>query len=76
VSYFHRTVPDDVGAIADDAADRAGTIYAGERDSLRRLYWLPAFGLIGLVLWQLARTALEIVDDRRMVDSKLSRRPT
>ena len=41
-----------------------------ERDTLRRLYWLPAFGLIGLVLWQLARTALEIVDDRRMLDAR------
>ena len=76
VSYVHRTVPDDVGDIAGAAADRAGSIYSGERDTLRRLYWLPAFGLIGLVLWQLARTALEIVDDRRMLDTRVSRGPT
>jgi Ca-activated chloride channel homolog len=76
VSYVHRTVPDDVGDIAGAAADRAGSIYSGERDTLRRLYWLPAFGLIGLVLWQLGRTVLEIVDDRRMLDTRLSRGPT
>jgi Ca-activated chloride channel homolog len=76
VSYVHRTVPDDVSEIAGDAADRAGTIYSGERDTLRRLYWLPAFGLIALVLWQLARTALEIVDDRRMLDVRATRGPT
>ncbi len=76
VGYVHRTVPDDVGDIAGAAADRAGAIYAGERDTLRRLYWLPAFGLIALVLWQLARTALEIVDDRRMLDAQAGRGPT
>jgi Ca-activated chloride channel homolog len=76
VSYVHRTVPDDVGDIAGAAADQAGAIYADERDTLRRLYWLPAFGLIALVLWQLARTVLEIVDDRRMLDVRVSRGPT
>jgi Ca-activated chloride channel family protein len=76
VSYVHRTVPDDVDDVAGTAADQAGSIYAGERDTLRRLYWLPAFGLIGLVLWQLARTVLEIVDDRRMLDASATRGPT
>ena len=52
------------------AAGQAGTVYAGERDTVRRLYWLPAFGLIALVLWQLARTALEIVDDRRALGAR------
>ena len=44
---------------------QVGSTYAGERDTGRRLYWLPAFGLVALVLWQLATTAMEIVDDRR-----------
>jgi Ca-activated chloride channel family protein len=76
VSYVHRTVPDDVDDIAGGAADQAGAIYAGERDTLRRLYWLPAFGLIGLALWQLARTVLDIVDDRRMLHTGVARGPT
>jgi Ca-activated chloride channel family protein len=71
VGYAHRTVPDGVGEIAGAAADRAGSSHSGERDTLRRLYWIPAFGLIGLILWQLARTTLEIIDDRRMVDGRV-----
>jgi Ca-activated chloride channel homolog len=70
VVYVHRTSPDDVGGIADDAAGQVGTVYAGERDTVRRLYWLPAFGVIGLVLWQFARTTLEIVDDRRALGGR------
>jgi Ca-activated chloride channel family protein len=70
VVYVHRTAPDDVGGIADDAAGQVGTVYAGERDTVRRLYWLPAFGVIGLVLWQFARTTLEIVDDRRALGGR------
>ena len=73
VGYVHRTAPDDVGEIADDAAGQAGTVYAGERDTVRRLYWLPAFGVIGLVLWQFARTTLEIVDDRRALGGRTRR---
>ena len=76
VVYVHRTEPDDVGDIADEAAAQVGTVYAGERETVRRLYWLPAFGLIGLVLWQFARTALEIVDDRRALGAKTRRAPT
>jgi Ca-activated chloride channel family protein len=65
VAFVHRVAPGDVEDIADRAADGVGSVYAGERDTERRLYWLPAFGVVALVLWQLARTAVEIVDDRR-----------
>jgi Ca-activated chloride channel family protein len=65
VGYMHRTAPSDVSDIADASARHVGTVYAGERDTARRLYWLPAFGVIALVLWQLARTTIEIIDDRR-----------
>jgi Ca-activated chloride channel family protein len=65
ISYVHRTEPSDVGDIANASARQVGTVYAGERDTARRLYWLPAFGVIALVLWQLARTTIEIVDDKR-----------
>jgi Ca-activated chloride channel family protein len=65
VEYVHRTEPSDVGDIAEASARQVGTAYAGERDTARRLYWLPAFGVVALVLWQLARTTIEIIDDRR-----------
>jgi hypothetical protein len=65
ISYVHRTEPSDVGDIANASARQVGTVYAGERDTARRLYWLPAFGVIALVLWQLARTTIEIIDDKR-----------
>ena len=66
--------PSDVGEIAGAAADRAGTT-SGSATRLRRLYWLPAFGVIALVLWQLARTALEIVDDRRVLGGRTTEGP-
>jgi Ca-activated chloride channel family protein len=74
VPYFHRSAPEDVGAIADEASGEVGTVYAGERDSVRRLYWLPAFGVVALVLWQLARTTLEVIDDRRALGTTSRRR--
>jgi hypothetical protein len=43
---------------------------------VRRLYWLPAFGVIGLVLWQFARTTLEIIDDRRALGGTARRAST
>ena len=76
VPYAHRPAPTDVDEIADQAAGQVGTIYAGQRDTVRRLYWLPAFGVIGLVLWQFARTTLEIVDDRRALGGKARRAST
>jgi Ca-activated chloride channel family protein len=74
LAYVHRTEPSDVGAIADAAARQVGSVYAGERDTARRLYWLPAFGVIALVLWQLARTTIEIIDDRRALGGTSRRR--
>ena len=76
VMYAHRSAPSPVDEIADQAAGQVGTIYAGQRDTLRRLYWVPAFGVIGLVLWQFARTTLEIVDDRRALGGKTRRAST
>ena len=75
VPYVHRNEPNDVGDIAEVASDSVGTVYAGERETTRRLYWVPAFGLIALVLWQLGRTTLEILDDRRALGSAVVCRP-
>jgi Ca-activated chloride channel family protein len=74
VTYVHRTEPSDVSDIADASARQVGTVYAGERDTARRLYWLPAFGVIALVLWQLARTTIEIIDDKRALGRTSRRR--
>ena len=76
VLYVHRPGPTPVDEIAAEAADQVGTIYAGQRETVRRLYWLPAFGLIGLVLWQFARTTLEIVDDRRALGARTRKAST
>ena len=73
IVYAHRVAPSDVDEIADQAAGQVGTTYAGQRDTARRLYWLPAFGVIGLVLWQFARTTLEIIDDRRALGGRARR---
>jgi Ca-activated chloride channel family protein len=65
IEYLHRTraggLDDLAGAIADDAErERTGT-----RDGDQRLYWLAAFGIVALVLWQLAVTSAELSDARR-----------
>jgi hypothetical protein len=76
VTYVHRVSPSDVEEITDQAAGQVGTVYAGQRDTVRRLYWLPAFGVIALVLWQFARTTLEIIDDRRALGGTARRAST
>jgi Ca-activated chloride channel family protein len=73
VAYFHRPAATDVEEIADQSAEQVGTVYAGERDTARRLYWLPAFGVIAIVAWQLATTAVEVVDDRRALGRRARR---
>lgn len=65
VPYVHRTAPGSVEEIADAASADAGTVYAGERETARRLYWIPALGLVAVALWQWAVTTLEALDDRR-----------
>ena len=70
VPYVHRSEPSEVGDIAEAAAQSVGTVYAGERDTARRLYWLPAFGVVALVLWQFARTTREIIDDKRALSTE------
>ena len=67
--------PDDVGEIAGAAADRAGRTYSGERDTRA-----PAVLAAGVRTRRpravAARpTALEIVDDRRMLGARTSQGP-
>ena len=65
VEYFHRTSRGGLDDLAAGIADDAERERAGTREGDRRLYWVAAFGIVGLVLWQLAVTSIEYSDARR-----------
>ncbi len=65
VDYLHRTSPGGLGDLAAGIADNAEQERAGTREGDRRLYWVAAFGVVALVLWQLAVTTIEFGDARR-----------
>ena len=66
VPYLHRTSPGQgLGDLAADIAGDATRERGGTRDGDRRLYWVAAFGVVALALWQLAVTSIELSDARR-----------
>ena len=65
VDYLHRTGTGGLGGLAADIADNAERERTGTREGDRRLYWVAAFGVVALVLWQLAVTSMEFGDARR-----------
>ncbi len=65
VAYVHRTDPGGIEDLAAGIADDARRERAEARDGDRRLYWLAAFGVVALALWQLASSWLEFADARR-----------
>ena len=65
VDYLHRTGTGGLGGLAADIADNAERERTGTREGDRRLYWVAAFGVVALVLWQLAITSMEFGDARR-----------
>lgn len=67
VSYSHRSEPGGVDELAAGISEGAKRDRGGVRDGDRRLYWIPAFGLVGLALWQMAATSLEIANARRAI---------
>lgn len=67
VAYHHRTEPGGLDELAAGIADGARRDRGGTRDGDRRLYWIPAFGLVALALWQMAVTSLEIAEARRAI---------
>ena len=71
IAYVHRTEPGGLDELAAGIAEGARRDLGRTSDGVRRLYWIPAFGLVGLALWQMAVTSLEIADARRAI-----RRPT
>lgn len=71
VPYLHRTEPGGIDDIVSGIAEGARRDRGGTRDGARRLYWIPAFGVVALALWQFAATSLEVAEARRAI-----RRPT
>ena len=67
LTYAHRTGPSGIDDLAAGIADSARRERAGARDGDRRLYWIAAFGVVALALWQLAVTSLELADARRAI---------
>jgi Ca-activated chloride channel family protein len=65
LSYLHRTSADGLDDLASAIADDAERERTGDREGDRRLYWVAAFGIVALVLWQLAATSVEFSDARR-----------
>lgn len=65
VPYLHRTSPGGLDALAADIAHDARRERDGDREGDRRLYWIAAFGVVALVFWQLAATAIEFSEARR-----------
>jgi hypothetical protein len=54
-------------ALADDAP----MVSDGSRETLDRLYWIPALGLIAIALWQLVVTVAERQATRRMLSPRV-----
>jgi len=67
VPFVHRTEPGGIAELASDVADGASTELGDSRDGDRRLYWIPAFGVVALALWQFAVTAFEVAEARRAI---------
>lgn len=73
VAYLHRTEPGGLDRFAGEVADGARKDLGGVRDGDRRLYWIAAFGLVALALWQMSATALEIAEARRAIGGRTRR---
>jgi Ca-activated chloride channel family protein len=73
--YVHREEPGGLGAMASALADAAPTVSDGARDSPHRLYWMPALGLLAVLLWQAAATVGEALATKRILGGP-ARQPT
>jgi Ca-activated chloride channel homolog len=52
VPYQHRVGPGGLADMAAALADDAPMVNDGSRETLERLYWVPALGLLAVALWQ------------------------
>jgi hypothetical protein len=66
VRYRHRAAPGGLeGTIAPIEAAAASNVF-DPRPGARRLYWIPALGVVALALWQMVHVVAEVDDVRRM----------
>jgi Ca-activated chloride channel family protein len=64
--YVHRSEPGGLATMASALAKAAPTVTDGSRATPQRLYWIPALGLLALLLWQAAATAREALATRQL----------
>jgi Ca-activated chloride channel family protein len=69
--YQHRVEPGGLADMAAALADDAPMVNDGSRETLDRLYWIPALGLVALALWQLVVTVAERQATRRMLSPRV-----
>lgn len=74
IGYEHRTTAGGIDELAAGIADGARRERAGSRDGDRRLYWIPAFGIVALALWHGATTAFEVAAAHRATGTRRGRR--
>ncbi len=67
VPYLHRVEPGGLGGLASELAGAAPIVSDGSRETRDRLYWIPALGLLAVVLWQAAVTAMEARSTGRLL---------
>ena len=66
VRYRHRTAPGGLQGVVSDIAASADSNVFDPRPGARRLYWIPALGIVALALWQIVAVVAELDDVRRM----------
>ncbi len=66
VRYRHRTAEGGLEGLAARVASAALSSDFDARPGARRLYWIPALGIVALALWQMVTVVAELDDVRRM----------
>ena len=65
--YVHRTEPGGLAGLASSLAADAPMVSDGSRETLDRLYWVPALGLLAVAMWQALVSVAERSATRSMV---------
>lgn len=73
--YQHRTEPGGLAGLASSLAAEAPVVSDGSRETLDRLYWIPALGLLAVAMWQALVSVAERSATRSMVSPPLAATP-